>query len=402
MSSTPSAPPPPNYQPIADASQRAAEESAAVMREQLAWAKEQYGDNKAFTDEVKTRFLEDVDTNRETARKDRARYEEIYQPLENQLATDAQTIASEGNKERQRGRVMGTVGQQFEQAGQVAKRNLESFGIDPTATRYGALDLGVRAQKAAAQAAAANQSDLALEDRGRALRSEAINVGRGYPGQIATQYGTSTQAGSAGVGGQNATYSASAPALGNPTAWGGLQNQSLGIWGNTLGSMYGTQMQGFNAQTQANAQSSSGIGSAAGLLGGIALRGAMGGFREGGEIPEPSTVPSMGGPPAGAGVLDVEGTTIPRSASPSGGAVPDDIQAVATGSDGAQRPVNVDAGEFVFPRDVTQYYGQRQLVGMIHKARQDMDGGMAPRQSKGALPVGGSSGGPSGNRALPV
>jgi hypothetical protein len=394
MSSSPSAPPPPNYQPLADASQAAARESAQVMREQLAWAKTQYKDNKIFTDEVKQRFLEDVDTNRETARRDRARYEEIYQPLEDDLAHDAETFGGEGNKERYRGRAMGTVSQQFEQAGQVAKRNLEGFGIDPTATRYGALDVGVRTAKAAALAAAANNSDMAVEDRGRALRSEAINVGRGYPGQIATQYGTSTQAGTGAVGGQNQTYSASAPALGNPTAWGGLQNQSLGVWGNTLSNMYGSQIAGFNAQTNANAQANSGIGAAAGMLGGIALKGAMGGFKEGGQIPEPSTAP---------GVLDVEGTAIPRSASPSGGAVRDDIQAVATGSDGAQRPVNVDAGEFVFPRDVTAYYGQKNLVGMIHKARQDMDGGMAPKQTKtkGALPVGGADGGGS-RAALPV
>ena len=266
MSGGSSAPAAPDYSAVAFASRVSAGEYDAFLREHLAWAKEQYADNKAFADEVKDVFASDMKFNSETARKDRARYEEFYQPLENDLVDDANSYATDERKSLERGRNMGVVAQQFDTAGEAAKRQLESFGIDPSATRYAALDLGVKTQKAAAMAASANQSDVMVDDRARALRSEAINVGKGYPGQIAGQFGSSTAGGSAGVGAQNSTYSASAPALGNPAAFGGLQNQAIGQWGNTLTNQYQSQMAQFNA----NNSQSSGIGSALGSLAGIA------------------------------------------------------------------------------------------------------------------------------------
>lgn len=265
MSSGSSAPAPPDYSGVARASENASKEYAAVMREQLAWAKEQYGDNKAFTDQVKTVLADSLEFNNDTAQKDRARYEELYQPLENKLVEDAESYATDERKELERGRSMGGVAQQFDTAGEAAKRQLESFGVDPTATRYAALDLGVRTQKAAAMAAAADQSDRAVDATGRALRSEAINVGKGYPGSIAQQFGTSQAGGAAGVNAQNQTFGTGSSAMTAPSAWGGLQNQAISNWNKSITDQYGAQMQQF----QANNSGSSGIGSAIGGIAGM-------------------------------------------------------------------------------------------------------------------------------------
>lgn len=455
MSSGSSAPPPPDYSGVANASRESAKEYAAIMREQLAWAKEQYADNKAFADEVKDVFASDMKFNSETARKDRARYEEFYQPLENDLVDDAKSYASDERKALERGRSMGVVAQQFDTAGEAAKRQLESFGIDPSATRYAALDLGVKTQKAAAMAAAANQSDVMVDDRGRALRSEAINTGKGYPGQIAGQFGSSTAGGSAGVGAQNSTYAAAAPALGNPAAFGGLQNQAIGQWGNTLSNQYQSQMAQFNA----NNSQSSGIGSALGSLAGIAggrymmsderakdniepigetydgqeiikynLKGdpktqiglsaqetakrrpeavargrdgllrvdydralptddTRGGKRyaEGGAVSD--YVDEYGGGDEG-GYSDMDGTTVPPEMSPSRGRAIDDVPARTLGPQGQPGPMAaINVGEFIFPEDVTRWYGEEKLQKLIEKARQAKQGAPAKPEMRAALPV---------------
>ena len=390
MSGGSSPPPAPNYDAVAKASENAAKEYAQIMRDQLAWAKEQYGDNKAFTDQVKEVLADNLTFNNATAQKDRARYEDIYQPLEDDLVADAKSYASDERKERERGRSMGTVAQQFDTAGEAAKRQLESFGVDPSATRYAALDLGVRTQKAAAMAAAGNQSDLAVEDRGRALRSEAINIGKGYPGSIAQQFGTAQAGGTAGVGTQNQTFSAGSGAMTAPSAWGGLTNQANANWGRTLTDMYGAQMQGWSAQQN----QSSGLGSA---LGGIA--GAVGSFApmffaEGGPVPDEAEAALA--PPQGA--IPLAGSSVPPSMSPSGGIATDDVVAMTHGRDGLpQGPAAINVDEFIFPADAARWYGEKYLQGMIEKAR-------AAKQNAPAQPEQGSPPGRAPQRpaALPV
>lgn len=427
------------------------------MREQLAWAKEQYADNKAFADEVKGVFADDMKFNSETARKDRARYEQYYQPLENDLVADAQSYATDERKALERGRNMGVVAQQFDTAGEAAKRQLESFGIDPSATRYAALDLGVKTQKAAAMAASANQSDVMVDDRARALRSEAINTGKGYPGQIAGQFGSSTSGGSAGVGAQNSTYSAAAPALGNPAAFGGLQNQAIGQWGNTLNNQYQNQIAQFNANNSQSSGIGSAVGSLAGLAGGMMMmsderakdnikpigetydgqeiikynlkgdpktqiglsaqetakrrpeavaRGSDGllrvdydralpteGTRRGKRYAEGGAVASYldeypEDPSDEQGEYqDMDGGTVPAGMSPSGGQAIDDVPARTMGPQGQPGPMAaINVGEFIFPEDVTRWYGEEKLQKLIEKARQAKQGAPA-KPEMSALPV---------------
>jgi len=362
VSSSPSAPPPPNYGPIADASRQASERQYEISRDQLDWAKTQYNDAKPFTDRVKTSLLDQLDTNTATAKKDRARYEDIFQPLEDSLANDAETYASPERMAQMRGRAVASVAQQFDVAGEAAKRQLESFGVDPTATRFAALDVGTKLAKASAGAAAANQSDLAVEDRGRALRSEAINVGKGYPGAIAGQYGTGAGAGTGGVGAQNSTYSAFSPALGNPTAWQGLGNQSVGTWGQTLNNAYQSQIAGYNAQNN----QSSGVGSALGLIGGMAAQKGMSMFLEdGGVIPEDAA-----GLPGGVPIP----SAIPTGVSPSGGQETDDVTA------------RVNVGEMIVPKEAVQWYGEKFFQNLIAKVEKEKAGAPAKPQMKQAIP----------------
>src|SRR5262249_31085832 len=147
-----------------------------------------------------------------------------------------------------------------------AQRDLESYGINPAATRYAALDIGLRAQEAATKAAAMNQSDQMVDATGRALRTEAINVGRGYPGQIAGTYNTALQAGTGAVNSDLATTASGANTMGTPLGWAGVNQSALNSWGNVLNTSYGNQM-AYNKAQNAEAE---GWGQALGLVGGIA------------------------------------------------------------------------------------------------------------------------------------
>lgn len=350
-------PPPPDYSQIANASQHSADLAYQTSQDQLAWAREQYAQNKEVTDKVVDDYLNTSNTNQATAAKDRARYEQIYQPLEDKLAADANDYGSDSRHELERGRATANVSQQFDAARQSATRDLEAFGINPSATRYAALDLGMRTQKAAAAAAAANQADQQVDATGRALRSEAINVGRGYPGQIAGQYGTALQAGSGAVNSNLATTASGANTIGTGTTWAGTGNNALGTWGNTLNTGYNNQMAYYKAQQDQN----SGLGQILGVAAGAGLKT----FGPGGPV---SLFAAEGGeiPPAGA--LPIEATpggVVHAAQSPSHGVEVDDV------------PARLTAGEFVLPKDVASWYGEEKLQKFIQKAREDKAGAKA-------------------------
>jgi hypothetical protein len=327
-----SAPDPPDYSKIAAASEKSAEYSFQLGKDQLAWAKEQFAQNKEVSDAVIESALGRAEISDQQAAADRSRYEQIFQPLEEQLAHDAESYASPERKEAAAGRAEADVAQQFQQARTSASQKLEQFGVDPSQTRQGALDLQSRVAEAASQAGAGNQARNALDAQQLALRSEAINVGRGYPGQIAGQYGTALNSGNQAVNSGLATTASGASSMGTAPQWQGMGNQGLNIWGNTLNQGFQNQL----ASWQANQSQSSGMGS---LLGtGLGLAASfIPGFAEGGEV---------GASPPTAIPVPHSGIPVPAGASPSGGMGVDDV------------PAQLTAGEFVIPKDVMAWKGQ--------------------------------------------
>jgi hypothetical protein len=83
------------------------------------------------------------------------------------------------------------------------------------------------------------------------------------------------------------------------------------------------------------------------------------GYAQGGEITP--DVSQGGGQPGGQ-----QGNMVPQSASPSGGASEgDDVHAM------------LQADEFVVPKDVAKWYGEKYFQGLIEKARKEMVGATA-------------------------
>jgi hypothetical protein len=291
------APPAPDYTPIANAQKESAEIAGKTSREMLDWAKEEYAGNKALLERVLDVQLPIMKNEAEEGKKLRERYNEVFQPIEDSLIKESQEYATGARSDYDAGRAMAAVGQSFDAARSNALARMESYGVDPSQTRSQALDAGIRVQEAAAKAAAGTQSRLNTENVGRAMRSEAINIGRGLPGNIASAYGTAMQAGQAGMGNALATTASGSSTMGTGMGWAGQQNGALNGWSNTIGKQYEGALSHYNTKKEASNSMGSSIGSLAGMAAG-AFAGPMGSsigsmiggtvgkaFAEGGEIP---------------------------------------------------------------------------------------------------------------------
>lgn len=352
MGSKNDTPDPPDYGPLIAASTAASERNFQLGTEQLAWAKEQYAKDSIITSKVIDAGLERAAFNDANAAKDRQRYESVYQPLEDQLVADANSYNSEGRRELEAGRAQAAVAENFETSRRAAAQELESYGIDPSSTRYAALDAGSRIAQAAAAAAAGNTARGDVEDRGRSLRSEALQIGQAYPGNIATTSSTSLQSGNQAANAGLATTASGANTMGTSTQYGQLGQQALGTAGALKGQEYDAAMAAYNAKQQ----SSSGLG---GLLGaGLGLLG--------------SSTNAAGA--AGLGMFLEDGGAVPDTASPSAGKGIDDV------------PARLTAGEFVIPKDVLSWKGEEFFQKLIEGSRKSKPSAPAQPQ-RGAIPV---------------
>jgi hypothetical protein len=332
---------------LAQAAQKAAEYSYNTSKEQLDWAKQVYGDNKQVGDQVIDFALGQMDKQAAWADQDRARYEDIYQPLEEQAAARAQDYVTPERQEAEAGKAEADVAQEFDRARRAAADRLEAFGVDPSQVRSGALDLGTRVAQGAAEASAGNQARFRTEQYGDQLMSNAINTGKGYPAQSLAAAGQAGASGNQATNTGLATTASGANTMGTGTQWQGLGNQAIG----TSGQIVSNRLQSDLAKQAANQSSSSGFGS---FLGTAASFLPMFGFAE-------------------------------------GGAIPDDIEAELP--DGG--PAKLNANEFVVPADVTKWLGEKGLQQIILKARKEMQGG------NGERPAQPQSGPPPGTPPIP-
>jgi hypothetical protein len=346
------APDPPDYGPLIEASKQQMEYNFELGKDQLEWAKEQYGKDSVVAQKVIDAALARAAENDATAKKDRDRYETLFQPLENDLAADATSYGTAEREEYEAGKAQASVAETFEASRRAAAQNLESFGVDPSSTRYAALDAGSRIAQAAAAAAAGNTAREGVQDKARSLRTEAITVGQGYPASIATQGSTALQSGNQGINSALATTGSGANTMGTSTQYGAIGNQALSNMGNIMNSGYEAQL----AQYNANQQSSSGLGALAGA--GLGLLGAS----------------SNAAGAAGLGMFLEEGGAVPTAASPTAGKAIDDV------------PARLTAGEFVIPKDVLQWKGEEFFQKLIEGSRKSKPEAPAQPQRR-ALPA---------------
>jgi hypothetical protein len=296
------APAPPDMTGIVDAQRESGRIWAEVAREQLDWAKQTDSANRDLLERVLGVQLPMLEAAFNDAQKDRARYENVFQPIEDHLIKEFQSFDSPEKREQEAATRMADVRSAYDAQRRNATRELEDYGIDPSQTRHQALDLGLRTQEAAAQALAANQGRKYVEETGRALRGEAINIGRGMPAQVAQSQGIVNQTAGGAVGNSNQTAGAGSGMFQGAYGAGQLSQGGYGGAMNTMNAGYQNQMQ----RWQANQQSGAGLWGGLGSLAGMAMGGKFGGAlgeklfsHEGGPINDQTAIP-VGMQPSGS------------------------------------------------------------------------------------------------------
>lgn len=324
------APDPPDLGPLAEGSAESARIAQETAREQLAWAREQDTLNRTLLDRVLASQEQVQDETLKNAQRDRARYEEIYQPLEDNLVREFQNYDTAERRQEERGRAIADVNTSFDAARRNALQRLESYGVDPSQTRNAALDIGMRTQQAAAAAGAATAADRATEQTGRALRAEALNIGKGYPSNVAGSYGQSIQAGNSMVGNANQTTATSGNAAQGANSFLNTSIGGFGQAGNTLSQGYQNQMQQFNANQQATTGALSAIGGIAGMF-----------LADGG--PTKQAIPFDSEP----GMIDY--------GQGDGSGIDDKV------------PIQASTGEYIIPADVVRIKGEEFFDKIVEK-----------------------------------
>jgi hypothetical protein len=360
----------PDYSPLIKQLTKASEYSYNLAKEQFDWAKKTYADNKALGDQVVDFSLDRMKKTAEWADKDRKVYEGVYQPLQLQQAARAQDANDPRHAEYMAGLAEAQIADKFKAARDAAEERLAQYGVDPSQLRQGALDTGTRIAEASAMVGAGNQARLQDKQYADQLLSGAVQTGAAYPGQIASSNAAAGQYGNQAVNIPLAVTASGAQTMGTAPTYLGLGNQSVSSAGQLLNAGWNAQLQ----KNQADQEASSGIGTAIGAgtellkLIPFTAKGGMvpGRYANGGGIPDDPSM--MGGDP---------GTSVPPELSPSNGAIPDDVSAQV--DDGSQ--IQVNAGEFVIPKDVVQWLGEKGMQQFILKARKEMgDPNQAPAQ----------------------
>jgi hypothetical protein len=126
-------------------------------------------------------------------------YTNTYMPLEKTYATQAQNWASPTQLAQNVGEAEGAVNSQSDAGRNASMQQLESYGVDPTSTRYAALDIGSRTQQAASAAAAGTGAFQQTKLQQLGLEQGAINTGLGVASGANSSVGTATGAGAGGA-----------------------------------------------------------------------------------------------------------------------------------------------------------------------------------------------------------
>ena len=379
-------------------------------------------------------------------------YSQQYAPAQARFMADAEAYGTPDRMKQAGAEAQAGVGMQFQAARDAATRQLESFGVKPTDTRFAALDLGTRIKEAAQKASADRMAQLQAEDKGFQLRQAAIAQGKDLPavanqasgvanqagsnvvgqgnvansaGTVANQAGSvANQAGANAIGAGNAGTAALNSATGATQAGtgaltgatqaqtgalaadtaaanitnaaGDLTNKTLQTEGAVSGAAapyVGAATGGVNAQTGAYGQdyknqmdnfkaestNTSGLGALVGSVAGPLLKaGLTGGLSLPGDVAGAAMSNVTDNDGSGSGNFKLsfaEGGAIPMSTSPSNGAQTDDVKAM------------LNAGEFIVPKDVTQWYGEKFFQNLIAKA-QNEKGKAQAKPAIGPMPPG--------------
>lgn len=113
------------------------------------------------------------------AEEDRSRYVNTFQPLQDQFIAEAGAYDTPERRAAAADAAAADVSIQGRLAGDARRRSSMAMGIDPRSGRYATAEAKAGTDLALAGAGAKNLARRQVEDTGRSLRANAINLGQG-------------------------------------------------------------------------------------------------------------------------------------------------------------------------------------------------------------------------------
>ena len=196
-----------------------------LMQAQYAWGQQQFAQNSQLTDQVVGDMMNLYGSLSGMGTTLMNQYSQYFMPEYQNLVNDANNYASQARIQQAMGAAESGVAQNFNGQRNAALADLQSFGIDPSSGRYAQLDQAERTQEAAAAAGAGFQAEQSTEATGRALRSEALQLGSVMPSQATAAYNAAGQAATAGENAKLANSQEGVNMMGSPTQWGAIAQQ---------------------------------------------------------------------------------------------------------------------------------------------------------------------------------
>lgn len=345
------------------------------------------------------------------------RYKEQGLPFQDEYINKLKGWDTTARREGRAAEAVNDLSLTTEAAREAELRRLESYGIDPSQTRSAALDSRIQAQNAVAKAQAANAARRAVEGAGLAAGQQAYNMyqqnltdaqglsegairGAAVASQIGAQPGTQYLSGlgnlanylqgvaQIGQAGGNTAFNMNQNAINTglgaigaaATQQNQMNNFGAGIYDQAgrftqssagmLNSGYGTgaQLNANDLRAHESDQQNSfwgGVGNLVGMalpaaLGSPWLGTAIGGMSGlggggGGGGSSAGVHPSTFARPVTFGFS--EGGEVPRQASPSAGAIQDDV------------PAMLNANEYVLDSDTVRWHGVKSLRKLQEEAK---------------------------------
>jgi len=221
----------PDYTPLANASNAAADKMSALGQEQLAFSKQQYAENAPLMKDIATKQGLMMDQQMAQG-KDYYDYNKAtFRPLEQGMVTDAQAFDTDAYRNILATKAAADAGLAFGRTRQANERAMASMGVNPNSARFQGIGSQAALGQAGARAGAMTGARERAHQLGYARKFDAAGLGRGLAGASTAAYGSASGAGgqAAGTYGMAGQQHMAGMAQGAGTIGSGLNMQVSGL-----------------------------------------------------------------------------------------------------------------------------------------------------------------------------
>jgi hypothetical protein len=260
----------PDYTPLSNASNAAAEKMGQLGQDQLDFAKKQYEQNNPLMRDIANKQGLMMDQQMAQGKDYYDYNKSTFRPLEQGIVADAEAYDTDAMRNQLATKAAADSSMAFGQQNQANERRMASMGVNPNSGRFQGMAQQSGLMQSATRAGAMTGARERAQQMGHARKMDAAGLGRGLAGASSGAYAGANNAGNSAVGnyGVAGQQYMGGMAQGSATYGSGMNMQLSGL-GQTLNSQ--TQF----AMNQADQSVLGDLGAIAGGIGSMYTGGAF-------------------------------------------------------------------------------------------------------------------------------